>query len=587
MNETTIPWQQLGVDGEARRRALLNFDRLETEPYRPDTVFRPAEYDWPGDWEGRTILALVLLAQSTRREPKHLNEIMERLPAYLNEQGFFGPCHAAGTVDEQQLSGNSWFLRAMVEHYKWKKDAFSLSVIERIIDHLLLPACGHYANYPVLPEQRVFAGEAMGSLQQEQIGAWRLSTDIGCAFIMLDGATHAYQIVQRPELGELIEEMIAKFKTIDLAGLSFQTHATLSALRGVLRHYETTGEESLLDKAEEVFALYTQAGMTATYANYNWFGRPDWTESCAVVDSFIVAVSLWEHTGKPAYLDTAHHIYYNGLGYGQRPNGGFGCDVCSGAHGEMMIAPKSPELFEASWCCTMRGGEGLSRSIAYSYFTADRLLTIPFYTDSTCRVQLAGGLLALRQRTGYPYAGDVELEVTASTINVPITIRLYVPGWVDAPSVQVLVDGLQIEAAIDNGFAVIRLQEPPVQGMKLAMSFPIQLRVEPAEAIEGRKLYSYRHGALLLGVDCESMPAQELQQNEEQAMITLGGSGQGLGLGLASKESFKIEPLGGGSYRIIDSVTSSAVELTPINDLLDKPLPSAIHNRKQVLFYDE
>jgi len=574
VNETTIPWQELEVDGEARRRALLNFDRLETEPYAPDEVFRPTDYDWPGDWEGRTILALVLLAQATRREPQHLNEIMRRLPAHLNEQGYFGPCHAAGTVDEQQLSGNSWFLRAMVEHYKWKKDAFSLSVIERIVDHLLLPARGHYGNYPVLPEQRVFAGGAIGGLQQEQIGAWRLSTDIGCAFIMLDGATQAYHIVQRPELGELIEEMIAKFKTIDLAGLSFQTHATLSALRGILRHYETTGEESLLQKAEEVFALYTQAGMTATYANYNWFGRPEWTESCAVVDSFIVAVSLWNHTGKASYLDTAHHIYYNGLGYGQRPNGGFGCDVCSGAHGEMMIAPKSPDLFEASWCCTMRGGEGLSRSIAYSYFAADRLLTIPFYTDSTCRVELAGGLLELRQRTGYPYDGCVELEVTASTVEVPITIRLYVPGWVDASSVQVTVDGLRAEAPINNGFAAVTLTEPPVQGMKLAMNFPIQLRLEPAEGIDQRKLYSYRHGALLLGVDGGAIPALDMQQQEAQMKVQ-------------AKEPFRIESLQDGAYRITNSTTSSVIELTPINDLLDKPMPLAIHNRKQVLFYGE
>ncbi|MFD0713233.1 beta-L-arabinofuranosidase domain-containing protein [Paenibacillus sp. GCM10027626] len=552
----TIPWDNLDVHGEQRRRALLNFDRLETEPYEPDTVFKPAAYEWPGDWEGRTLLALVLLAQATQREPRHLSAIMQRLPDYLNAQGFFGACHEAGVIDEQQLSGNSWFLRAMVEHYKWRQDPFSLSVIERMIEHLLLPARGHYAEYPVLPEQRVFAGGAIGGLQQEQIGAWRLSTDIGCAFIMLDGATQAYQIVPRRELKDLIDEMIAKFKTIDLAGLSFQTHATLSALRGVLRHYETTGDASLLRKAEEVFALYLQKGMTATFANYNWFGRSEWTESCAVVDSFIVAVSLWQHTGKAVYLDAAHHIYYNGIGYGQRPNGGFGCDVCTGAHGERMIAPKSPELFEAFWCCTMRGGEGLARAVEYCYFVEDSgHLFVPFYADGLVRIGMSGGHVVIGQRTGYPYEGDVHLEVLESAAADPVTVGLYVPSWAEKSSIRLRFEGQERSADMQNGF--VTLTELLKKGSVIELSFDISLRKE-YEPDSSQGAFSYRHGAMVLGIEGGESPV-ELDRDEELAA------------------------LGSGRYRM----TSSCKELAPINDLIEKSHEAAVKNRKQVLFYEQ
>ncbi|MCQ6562945.1 beta-L-arabinofuranosidase domain-containing protein [Paenibacillus mendelii] len=553
----TIAWQDLKVEGEAYKRAMLSFDRMESEPYEPDSVFKDAAYDWPGDWEGRTILALVLLAQATHREPKHLAEIMSRLPGRLNDKGFFGPVYPAGTIDEQQLSGNSWFLRSMCEYHLWKKDAFSLSVIGSITEHLLLPASGYYIDYPVLPEQRVFEGEAIGELQKEKVGAWRLSTDIGCAFIMLDGATQAFQILKRPELGMLIDEMIEKFMTIDLAGLSFQTHATLSATRGLLRHYETTCNDALLRKAEDVFRLYMKEGMTETYANYNWFGRPDWTESCAVVDSFMVAVTLWKHTGKQELLDAAHHIYFNGMGYGQRPNGGFGCDVCTGAHDEMTIAPKSEGMFEAFWCCTMRGGEGLSRSVEYSYYLEEGRIVVPFYSDSVGRFGMeSGGEIVINQRSAYPYEGYVQLEVTESSHAEPVTLKLYVPGWTDLSAVRLTVNGETRAAVVEDGFVAVT--QPLDAGTTIELSFPIGLRVTSALGENSMKdVHSYRHGVLLLGVD----GADSLQAHVDNGTA--------------------IEPLGYGVYRIADDTERI---LTPINDLIDKPLADAITNRKQVLF---
>jgi len=567
----TIGWRNLKASGEAYRRASLNFDRLETQPYEPEAVFKAADYEWPGDWEGRTILALVLLAQATRREPKHLAEIMERLPRHLNEKGYFGPVHPPGTVDEQQLSGNSWFLRAMAEHYLWRRDAFSLSVVERIAEHLLLPARGHYADYPVLPEQRVFEGEAIGALQKEQVGAWRLSTDIGCAFIMLDGATQAYQLLKMRELGELIDEMIAKFMTIDLAGLSFQTHATLSATRGLLRHYETTGDTSLLRKAEEVFGLYVREGMTATYANYNWFGRPDWTESCAVVDSFIVAATLWKHTGRPELLDAAHHIYYNGIGYGQRPNGGFGCDVCTGTRGETTIAPKSEGMFEAFWCCTMRGGEGLARAIEYGGFLKGNQVTVPFYSDGESRFETAAGRFSVRMRTEYPYDGLIRLEVTEGEATLPVEFRLYVPDWTDASAVRLTVDGRAVEATLSEGFA--RVEATPAAGMTIELAFPVALRAEeqPGDG-EAGSFRSYRHGPLLLGLDGAS-----LETGGREVVLERVGAAAYRIAALATGENAAGAPANGPA-------SPEPPLLVPINDLIDKLPQEALTNRKQVLF---
>ena len=136
------------------------------------------------------------------------------------------------------------------------------------------------------------------------------------------GLSQYYEIF-REEVWALLEEMLERFKMIDFVGLSMQTHASLSAMRGVVRLYCCRGEKPLLDFAEEFFRLYRDKGMTENYGNYNWFGKPYWTEPCAIVDSYLLAVMLFAQTRKKEYADCASRIWFNGLGHAQCPNGGF------------------------------------------------------------------------------------------------------------------------------------------------------------------------------------------------------------------------------------------------------------------------
>ena len=97
--------------GDLGARCALLMGRLEDRIYRPENIFTAEQNGWPGDWEGRTILALTLLSRATGRTASYLREIIARLPEMLNEKGYLGPVMPDGVVDEQQLSGHSWLLR--------------------------------------------------------------------------------------------------------------------------------------------------------------------------------------------------------------------------------------------------------------------------------------------------------------------------------------------------------------------------------------------------------------------------------------------------------------------------------------------
>ena len=213
-------------------------------------------------------------------------------------------------MNEQQLSGNGWMLRGLCEYYAWKKDEKILQIITSIANNLFVKGKGFYAVYPIDPAVRdTNVGREAGTIQKTE-GDWMLSSDIGCVFIGMDGLIHAYEYLRTPELKEVIEEMIHRFLMIDPIKIKAQTHATLTACRGLMRYAEITGDTYYIDEAEKRWLLYKSDGMTENHENYNWFDRFDtWTEPCAIIDSYLLAVQLWEHTMKPEYRDDAELIY--------------------------------------------------------------------------------------------------------------------------------------------------------------------------------------------------------------------------------------------------------------------------------------
>lgn len=421
-NEAIRPLGDLGA------RAALLAGRLGDPIYRPDAIFHMDVNGWPGDWEGRAILAQTMISRATGIASAFLRENVAALQGEYNEKGYLKGILPEGEFDEQQLSGHGWLMRGLCEYYTDSGDEDALKQAMRIAENLFLPTRGHFADYPVLPEERASGGGAAGNIAKVVRG-WHVSTDTLCAFIPMDGLSRLYEITKDPRLGDLLSEMFEKFMTIDLVSLRAQTHATLTATRAILRLYAVTGEARYLRSAEAIFDRYVREGMTATYANFNWFRRPEWTEPCAIVDSFIVGMRLFEYTGKTGYADLARTIYYNGICRAQRPNGGFGCDSCADENGQGSGDLLTVKIYEASWCCTMRGAEGLAMAARFGYLQDGDTLIVPILATSRAEFEISGGKVVLYQRADSEREGRVEFLVEENTTQRPVKLKIMKMEW--------------------------------------------------------------------------------------------------------------------------------------------------------------
>jgi len=490
-----LSFEDIKMEGELLVRTSKNFDRLETEIYHPENVFPEIHHvtsqGWPGDKEGRTILGLTLLAQATHREPLYLRKMIEMIPSKVNKMGYLGPIYK-DTIDEQQLSGHGWFLRGLCEYYLWQNDIEVKKHILNIVQNLALPTRGYHKNYPINPEdRRINVGEMAGTTQNV-IGNWLLSSDVGCDFIFLDGLIQAYSLFPSKELQELIEEMINRFLEIDLVKIKAQTHATLTAMRSLLRYYTINQDVTLLQEVEKRYRLYRTIAMTENYENFNWFDRPEWTEPCAIIDSYILAVQLWQFTLKPEYLEDAHNIYYNAICHTQRVNGGFGCDNCTRSE-ECSLKVKE---YEAFWCCTMRGGEGLSRAIQYSYFTNGENVYLPFFHSGNANFLIEGKQLHVEQKTDYPFDSKISLKIDANS-PAKISLSFFAPSWTKNHSV--IVDGKQVKFSQKNGFVVIPLKISKSIEVKYSFDMVDDFRKPVNDKYTTEGNFSLRYGPLILG----------------------------------------------------------------------------------------
>lgn len=487
-------FEDIDVQGQLRKRAMRNFDRLESSRYHPEQVHRDGKIStWPGDTEGRIVLGLTLLARSTHRKARFLDDLVGRFPGWMNEEGFFGPVHGPELFDEQQFSSHGWALRGLCEYYEFTRKQAALDMIGTILHNLILPSAGHHAHYPIDPSLRTDTGGHIG-VQTPRNGRWQLSSDIGCDFIALDGIVHAWALLRTDPVRNLVLEMIHRFLEIDLIAIHAQTHATLTALRAIIHFCQADGDPRWMNAVEKRYLLYRNEALTCNYANYNWFERPEWTEPCAMVDSFIVAFSLWTHTGHSEYLEDCHRIWYSALGHGQRSNGGYGPDTCAGATSPFIEV----SVLEATWCCTMRGGEGLARAIQYLYAFDEQDIYVPFFNDSVTTLHSGDTFIRLGQRTEYPYRGLVHLDVEDVSEGSAPVLHLFRPSWALTP--EIAINGTPAGfTELKPGFVTIG--RPLAKGDRIRYSFGTRPeRTGPRSAKHLQGYTTVFAGPVMLGV---------------------------------------------------------------------------------------
>ena len=89
---------QISTAGEIRRFAEFSQKRLNTDRYSCENMIQHSDYSWPGDFEGRTLLAKVSLARTLGISASYLQKLFKNqfdttVNDYLNEYRIQKTCY--------------------------------------------------------------------------------------------------------------------------------------------------------------------------------------------------------------------------------------------------------------------------------------------------------------------------------------------------------------------------------------------------------------------------------------------------------------------------------------------------------------
>ena len=271
-----------------------------------------------------------------------------------------------------------------------------------------------------------------------------------------------------------------------------------------------TGDKEYIDAIDRIWdnivskKLYITGGIGATRhgeafgKNYELPNASAYCETCAAIGNVYVNHRMFLLHGESKYYDVLERTLYNGLlsGVSLQGDGFFYPNPLESAGGY----ERKPWFGCA--CCPSNICRFIPSVPGYVYAVNGNDLYVNLYMPNTLTQKVNGKDVVLRQETGYPWNGDVQITIDKNSAKT-FSLKLRIPGWVrgevapgglysyaDGKSLgyKVLVNGEEVSSDLDKGYFTITRKWK--KGDKVSFHLDMEPRIvtarEEVEADRGR-----------------------------------------------------------------------------------------------------
>jgi DUF1680 family protein len=159
------------------------------------------------------------------------------------------------------------------------------------------------------------------------------------------------------------------------------------------------------------------------------FSPQAYVETCSLLSWIQFNRELLRLTGEARYAEEIERTAYNDLLGAFAPDGEDWC---------YYSFPNGRRVHTTYWrCCKSSGAMALEELPSLAYAVDGDVARVQLYGPGEARLaHPAAGTLVLRQHTGYPFEGDISLEVQPER-DASFELRLRIPSWAEGASVAV------------------------------------------------------------------------------------------------------------------------------------------------------
>lgn len=271
-----------------------------------------------------------------------------------------------------------------------------------------------------------------------------------------------------------------------------------------------TGDKEYIEAIDRIWdnivskKYYITGGIGATNRgeafgkNYELPNASAYCETCAAIGNVYVNHRMFLLHGESKYYDVLERTLYNGLlsGVSLQGDGFFYPNPLESAGGYERKA------WFGCACCPSNICRFIPSVPGYVYAVNGSDLYVNLYMPNTLTQKVNGKDVVLRQETGYPWNGDVQITIDKNSAKT-FSLKLRIPGWVrgevapgelykyaDGKSLgyKVLVNGEEVSSELDKGYFTITRSWK--KGDQVSLHLDMEPRVvtarEEVEADRGR-----------------------------------------------------------------------------------------------------
>ena len=243
-------------------------------------------------------------------------------------------------------------------------------------------------------------------------------------------------------------------------------------------------------------------------------------ETCAGIALVYWGHRMFLHTGDASFLDVVERVLYNGFLSGVAMTG----DRFFYPNPLESISGEERSAWFTCACCISNDTRFVASIPGYAYATSGSSLYVNLYIGGSASVVLNGQTLKVRQRSRYPWAGDINLSLGLASAS-SFTVRLRIPGWAQGhpvPSdlytyddaitcaIGLTVNGAPQAVTIEKGFAVVTRTWQPGDKIALSLPMPIQRVRAHKEIVDDRGKVALERGPIVYCLEGPDQPASWL-----------------------------------------------------------------------------
>jgi DUF1680 family protein len=508
--EATLPSQYRLLESTGR---LSNFRRAAGHPEIP---FQGYYYNDSDVYKWLEGASWALLGEPDARLKEMVDSVIDLIAAAQSEDGYLDTYFThereslrwTNVKDLHELYCAGHLIQAAIAHHRVTGEEKLFAIAQRLADHIWRTFGPQGRRMPSgHPEIEIALVELYRETGEERY--------LELAQRFLDARGHG-----------LIgggEYLIDRTPFRDLQRLEGHAVRALYLCSGATDIYLETGEESLRSALERLWnnmtqgQVYVTGGIGSRFEGEAFGGEYElpnqraYAETCAGIANVLWNWRMLHIQGEPRYADLLEVALYNAAlaGISQEGTSYFYVNPLSDEG-----LQRRQDWYECA-CCPPNLARVLATIPAYLYSTSSEGFWIHQYASNQATLHLPDGdSVTLKQRTNYPWDGEVEIEIVEARGKGETSLFLRIPGWLQGGeiglSLSINREGVS-QPLTPGSYVEVRRDWQAGDVLRLSLPMPVTFVESHPYVAENAGRLAVLRGPLLYSVEAIDNPDVDLR----------------------------------------------------------------------------